>query len=90
MISSVSDCVAISKLSKTVSENKREIEHIPLGLLAAEKKRDGERAYSPGWVSSLQGSIGIRLLLKAKRNGLPASLSVIDFNLFHSFYLRGP
>ena len=33
MISSVSDCVAISKLSKTVSENKRQIEHIPLSLL---------------------------------------------------------
>lgn len=66
MISSVSDCVAISKLSKTVSENKRQIEHISLSLLAAEKKRDGEIAYSPGWVSSFQGSIGICLLLKTK------------------------
>ena len=66
MISGASGCLAISKLPETVSGNKRKAEHTPLSLLAAEKRRDGAVAYSPGWVSSFQGSTGICLLLKTQ------------------------
>lgn len=66
MISSASGCLAISKLSETVSGNKRKVEHTPLSLLAAEKRRGGEVAYSPGRVSSFQERTGICLLLKTQ------------------------
>ena len=49
MISSVSDCVAISKLSKTVSENKRQIEHIPLSLLKELIPLGGSLPFKEHW-----------------------------------------
>lgn len=51
-------CLAISKLSKTMSENKRKNHTLTMSLLA------GEMAYSPGWVSSFSWKHGHTFGLK--------------------------
>lgn len=62
-----------------MSGNKRKIERVTVNVLGAEKRRDEEIAYSPGWVSSSQGSVGICLLLEIQsRTAFPVSLPVID------------